>query len=94
VEGTEHYVIGRSGFKPKVLVLELVSPTNYYGFLFFEDKIVTQGYIFAMSDDLNGYFYREESPEFGEKFAFINKYVRQDKINRGAECFSKYKCSY
>jgi FkbM family methyltransferase len=81
-------------FRPKVLVLETVSPSNFYSHVSFEDMIIEQGYLFGMTDDLNRYYYRKESPEFKLLFKKINKCTRIDKLRRNVECFSKHKCSF
>ena len=98
VEGAEAEVISSLNLKkhiPKIIILESVPPVEHFGFLSFEDFVVGNDYIFAMTDDLNRYYVRKESKEeFKEKFRFINSCVRYDKLARGAECYSKYKCSF
>lgn len=98
VEGAEAEVIhslNLQQYRPKIIVLESVSPLEHFGFMQFEDYMIDNNYSFAMSDDLNRYYLRKESiEEFKEKFQFINSCVRYDKLARGAECYSKHKCSF
>lgn len=81
-------------YRPKVLVVESASQINFYGFVSFEDYVIDNGYLFGMTDDLNRYYYRKESPEFQQPFEFINRCTRIDKIKRNVECLSKHKCSF
>jgi FkbM family methyltransferase len=98
VEGSELEVVeglDLKRFRPKVIVLESVSPADHFGFISFEDRVISNNYVFAMTDDLNRYYVRKESEkELLERFDFINSCVRYDKLARGKECFSKHKCSF
>jgi len=97
VEGHEYKVLkglDLNKYRPKVIALESASPTNAYGFVEFEDYLIKNNYIFGMTDDLNYYYYRKESPALKSKFDKINYCVKQDKLDRNVECRSKYKCSF
>lgn len=95
VEGHEGKVLeglDLSFFRPKVIVLESISPTNFFGYLKFEPIMFENGYKLGMSDDLNRYYYRKESPEFAEKFREIGKCVLMDKLLKGNFCQNEDYC--
>ena len=85
VEGFEGEVIAGldlQKFRPKVMLLEYISHTKNKGYLDFEPKILDNGYIFAMDDGLNRYYYRKESPEFENKFKSIDRCVTLERKAR------------
>lgn len=85
VEGFEGHVIkgfDLQQFRPKVMILEYISPTQDKGYLEFEPKILENGYILALDDGLNRYYYRKENPEFKERFDEIGRCMNIDKMCR------------
>jgi FkbM family methyltransferase len=81
-------------FRPKVIVIESVSPINAFGYLSFEPIILSNGYKFGMTDDLNRYYYRQESPEFAVKFRDIRRCVVLDQLSRGVFCQNEDYCDH
>ncbi|MES2215428.1 MAG: FkbM family methyltransferase [Pseudomonadota bacterium] len=87
VEGYEDKVVAGldfSTYRPKVVVLEYVSPTGRFGYQKFTPIMLNNGYLFGMSDGLNYYFYRQEDvSEFEHKFKTMEKCVIIDRWRRG-----------
>lgn len=97
VEGHEHAVlkgIDLKKFRPKVIVVEIISPYEFHGYLKSEPILLANGYELGMSDDLNRYYYAKEHPQFAAKFAKINKCVILDKVSRNAYCPNKKHCKF
>jgi len=85
VEGFEDKVIAGldlQKFRPKVIVLEYISPTQKQGYLLFEPKLLENNYILGADDWLNRYYYRKENPELGKKFKAIGRCVTLDILAR------------
>jgi len=95
VEGYEDKVLrglDLKAFRPKVIVLESFSPLSAFGYLAFEPIMFENGYRFGMSDELNRYYYRRESPEFGQRFREIRKCVMLDRLMRDKFCQNEDYC--
>ena len=81
VEGAEKEVLEGadfSTFRPKVIVIESVSPVleiRYGKYAIpawdeFEDLLLSNGYLFGLFDGLNRFYYRQESPEFKDLLSY------------------------
>jgi FkbM family methyltransferase len=90
VEGYEHKVaagLDLTTYRPKIVMLEYASPTDQHGYLLFDPIMVKNDYVFGLDDGLNYYYYRKESPEFGAKFAKLQKCVNINLVERGYRAF-------
>ncbi len=81
-------------YRPKVIVAEAHSLVDFYGNLKFEPILVKNNYKLGMYDGLNYYYYREESPEFAEKFRKIHRCVSISQLIRNTFCQNEDHCSY
>ena len=97
IEGSEFRALkglDLDSYRPKIIVVESVSPLNFYGYLQFEPLLFEHGYKLGMNDDLNRYYYRRENSEFAGKFRDINKCVVLDKMIRGISCQNENNCKF
>jgi FkbM family methyltransferase len=97
VEGHEDKVLEGLDFKtfrPKVFIIESSSPTNAFGYLNFEPIMLNNGYKLGMDDELNRYYYRQESPEFAAKFREIRRCVIMSKLLRDKFCQNEDYCQH
>ena len=84
VEGAEDKVFAGldfNQFRPKIVVLEFLSPVDTDGEKKFGPIMKQNGYILGTSDTLNHYYYRQENPELGVKLNKIGKCVALDLVN-------------
>jgi len=84
VEGAEDKVVAGldfNQFRPKIIVLEFLSPVDKDGEKKFGPIMQQNGYILGASDTLNHYYYRQENPELGVKLNKIGKCVALDLVN-------------
>ena len=68
-------------FRPKIVVLEFLSPVDKDGERKFGPIMKQNGYILGASDTLNHYYYPQENPELGGKLNKIGKCVALDLVN-------------
>ncbi len=86
--------INLTKYRPKVIVAEARSSVDFNGNLKFEPILIQNNYKFGMEDGLNYYYYREESPEFAEKFKKIRKCVLLSQLKRNIYCQNKENCNF
>ncbi len=80
-------------YRPLILVLETASPKYVYGHVKWEPILTKAGYKFGANDGFNRYYFRQESPELKDKFRYISRCVKAERLVRDVSCDHLEECT-